>query len=344
MIEQYFKKPETWDRLRACWLFPLIERYIVWLTENKYAPRIVYRRVPLLVHFAEYARAHGATAPEALADHVDGFVEEWLQKRGHHAHGDKAQRSVRNAVRGPVEQLVRLMQDDFEWRERKRKPFPFEAEAPDFLDHLVNERGLAAAAVRQHCAYLRHFEHYLTVVGLSKLGDLAPPILAAFITERGQGYVRSSMTALCSSLRVFLRYLYRERIHAKDLSVNVDGPRCYRLAALPRSISWAEVQRMLDCVDRRHRKLWPKLGLHIPAAVARPRLHCLRHSFAVETLLRWYRGGQDPNEKLLMLSTFMGHVHPNSTAVYLTITAELREVASQRFERFAAPLLKEEIS
>ena len=71
---------------------------------------------------------------------------------------------------------------------------------------------------------------------------------------------------------------------------------------------------------------------------------CLRHSFAVETLLRWYRSGKDPNEKLLLLSTFMGHVHPESTAVYLTITAELRQVANQRFERFAAPLLKEVLS
>jgi len=40
----------------------------------------------------------------------------------------------------------------------------------------------------------------------------------------------------------------------------------------------------------------------------------------------------------------MGHVHPESTAVYLTITSELRQVANQRFERFAAPLLKEVLS
>jgi hypothetical protein len=37
----------------------------------------------------------------------------------------------------------------------------------------------------------------------------------------------------------------------------------------------------------------------------------------------------------------MGHVHPASTAVYLTITAELLDEANQRFHRFAAPLLKE---
>lgn len=87
--------------------------------------------------------------------------------------------------------------------------------------------------------------------------------------------------------------------------------------------------------------LWPRLGLKVPAGSAPPRRHCLRHSLAVGTLLRWSRSGINPQQRLWDLSTFMGHVHPASTAVYLTITAELLEEAHQRFNRFAAPLLKE---
>jgi site-specific recombinase XerD len=87
--------------------------------------------------------------------------------------------------------------------------------------------------------------------------------------------------------------------------------------------------------------LWPRLGLKVPAGAMPPRLHCLRHSFAVGTLLRWYRSGINPQQRLWDLSTFMGHVHPASTAVYLTITVELLEQANQRFNNFAAPLLKE---
>jgi site-specific recombinase XerD len=207
--------------------------------------------VPLIVHFAEYARANGATSHESLGGHVDGFVDKWLRERTQHVRDEEARRGARNAVRGPIEQLVRLAKDNFEWQTRKRKPFPFEMEAPGFHGYLINERGLAPAAVSQYRGYLGHFEQYLVRISLSKLGDLTPPILTAFITERGPGYVRSTMTALCSTLRVFLRYLYRERIHPKDLSVSVDGPKCYRLSTLPRSISWPEVQRMLDSVDRR---------------------------------------------------------------------------------------------
>jgi site-specific recombinase XerD len=87
--------------------------------------------------------------------------------------------------------------------------------------------------------------------------------------------------------------------------------------------------------------LWPRLGLKVPAGAMPPRLHCLRHSFAVATLLRWYRSGINPQQRLWDLSTFMGHVHPASTAVYLTVTAELLQEANQRFNHFAAPLLKE---
>lgn len=97
-------------------------------------------------------------------------------------------------------------------------------------------------------------------------------------------------------------------------------------------------------VSRTFHEVWPKLGLNVPSGVAAPRLHCLRHSFAVGTLLRWYREGIEPKDRLLHLSTFMGHAQPSSTAVYLTITADLLQEANQRFERFASPLLKGGVS
>jgi integrase len=82
-------------------------------------------------------------------------------------------------------------------------------------------------------------------------------------------------------------------------------------------------------------KLIPKLELPIPAGVSSPRLHDLRRSFAVRTLLRWYREGVDPNSRLMHLATFLGHVDPTSTAVYLPITEELLREADQRFRALA---------
>lgn len=87
--------------------------------------------------------------------------------------------------------------------------------------------------------------------------------------------------------------------------------------------------------------LVPKLGLVIPNGTVGPRVHDLRHAFATGTLLRWYRSGIDPSSRLLQLSTFLGHVNPTSTAVYLTITGELLREASGRFESWARPLIEE---
>ena len=109
------------------------------------------------------------------------------------------------------------------------------------------------------------------------------------------------------------------------------------------SLSRDQRQRIYPkTISRTFHRLVAQLGLVAPPGVAAPRLHCLRHSFAVATLLRWYRNGVDPATRLNHLSTFLGHVNPNSTAVYLTITAELLEQANRRFERYAAAALRGE--
>ena len=68
-----------------------------------------------------------------------------------------------------------------------------------------------------------------------------------------------------------------------------------------------------------------------------PRLHDFRHTFAVTRLVRWYREGKDVQRLLPLLSTYLGHAHLDSTAVYLTMTNELIQEASRRFERYALP-------
>jgi site-specific recombinase XerD len=89
--------------------------------------------------------------------------------------------------------------------------------------------------------------------------------------------------------------------------------------------------------------LLPQLALDVPAGVFGPHVHGLRHSFAVRTLLNWYRQGTAPADRLHYLSTFLGHLNPASTAVYLTITSELLDAANQRFEAFA-PVLAEGVA
>jgi len=65
----------------------------------------------------------------------------------------------------------------------------------------------------------------------------------------------------------------------------------------------------------------------------RPRIHDLRHTFAVRTVLAWSRAGVDVEAKLPTLSTYLGHIGPSSTYWYLTAVPELLEAATVRLER-----------
>jgi site-specific recombinase XerD len=130
-----------------------------------------------------------------------------------------------------------------------------------------------------------------------------------------------------------IEHLLKDFIRARHLSANPDLA-LFSFAS-GRAITPGRISQVFHA-------LIPKLELTIPVGTSPPRLHDLRHSFAVGTLLRWYRSGADPQAGLLRLATFLGHVDPNSTATYLTISDALLEEANQRFELFAQTVIKEE--
>ena len=74
-------------------------------------------------------------------------------------------------------------------------------------------------------------------------------------------------------------------------------------------------------------------GLRPRSATCRPRIHDLRHTFAVRTILDWYREGHDVKARMPLLSTYLGHVHPSDTYWYLSAAPELLELAGERLER-----------
>lgn len=73
----------------------------------------------------------------------------------------------------------------------------------------------------------------------------------------------------------------------------------------------------------------------------RPRIHDIRHSFAVQALIRWYRADADVQSNLPKLAMYMGHVSIASTAYYLRFVPTLAALASERFERGFGDVLQE---
>jgi integrase len=80
------------------------------------------------------------------------------------------------------------------------------------------------------------------------------------------------------------------------------------------------------------RAMADRAGLAQASSASRPRLHDLRHAFAVYTMLNAYRSGANPAVTLPVLATWLGHADPNDTYWYLTGTAELLAAATERLE------------
>ena len=81
--------------------------------------------------------------------------------------------------------------------------------------------------------------------------------------------------------------------------------------------------------------LCDRAGIRRTDTRQQPRIHDLRHTFAVHRLTSWYQQGADVQRLLHHLSVYLGHVHLRHTQVYLSMTPELLREASQRFERYA---------
>ena len=88
-------------------------------------------------------------------------------------------------------------------------------------------------------------------------------------------------------------------------------------------------------IELKFRLLCDRAGIHRTDTCKRPRIHDLRHTFAVHRLTSWYQQGADVQRLLHHLSVYLGHVHLRHTQVYLSMTPELLREASQRFERYA---------
>lgn len=108
---------------------------------------------------------------------------------------------------------------------------------------------------------------------------------------------------------------------------------CPRPQAPSFFVSLAGTRLIYNNVHLVFHKLVREVGLTPRSPRCRPRIHDLRHTFAVTILLGWYRAGVDVQARLPLLSTYLGHVDPAKTYWYLSAAPELLELVSGRLER-----------
>jgi len=81
-------------------------------------------------------------------------------------------------------------------------------------------------------------------------------------------------------------------------------------------------------VEKTFQRLRHRLSWNAQGRARRPRIHDLRHTFAVRRLLRWWEDGIDVDRKILALATYLGHVKVTETCGYLTAVPELMAITS----------------
>jgi integrase/recombinase XerD len=107
---------------------------------------------------------------------------------------------------------------------------------------------------------------------------------------------------------------------------------CPRPATPAFFVSLTGTRLIYNNVHRTYHRLAAAAGLAPRSPQCRPRIHDLRHSFAVTTLLGWYQDGGDVAARLPLLSAWLGHTDPASTYWYLTGTPELLALAAARLQ------------
>lgn len=160
------------------------------------------------------------------------------------------------------------------------------------------------------------------------LRDADVDLKRAMLTIRQTKFAKSrQLPVRPSTVKALTRYR-RERERHLPTTPGMPfliGSRGRRLG-LP--LGWRQVHRVFTGL--RDSLGWVNRGGH-----EAPRLHDLRHTFAVRRLVRWYADGADLDQKMLALSTYMGHAEIFYTYWYLTAVPELMAIAAGRFEQFA---------
>jgi len=249
MLEQYFFKPSTIDRLRWSWIATEIEAYVAWLAEQGYGAKTVWRRVPIGFAFGEFARERGARTVGDLPAHVEAFVAAPVAASPRDL---LVEAMTRKEVRGPVEQMLSVVVAGFgpTGRPHHRQPFVDVAlgssttwpRNEDFARHRWSATTTTYASSR------RTFGGS----GVKSIQELSPVMSER--VHRRTGWCRAveePVRGSAGALRV-VPALRTPATHPRRRS-----ERCRWLAAglpvveRPRSISWDDVNRVLASVERR---------------------------------------------------------------------------------------------
>jgi integrase/recombinase XerD len=211
-------------------------------------------------------------------------------------------------------------------------PFRAQRARPYLYTEQEIQRLLAAAKSLSPASGLRPWTYHclfglLAVSGLRiseaiKLERQDVDFYQGVLTIRQTKFNKNRLIPLHTSTRDVLS----EYAEHRDRLVPNPSSSCFLLNDCGRCLEKSAVRRTFYDLSR-------QIGLRGPADHTGPRIHDFRHRFALNTLIQWYRAGEDIERRLPVLSTFLGHAHVADTYWYLSVHPELMGLATERLEQ-----------
>jgi integrase/recombinase XerD len=175
-----------------------------------------------------------------------------------------------------------------------------------------------------YCAGLRHGEiAALTVADVHLQDDT--------IEIRDTKFFKSRRLPLAPSVMLALKCYLQARQESGAQIGAASGLFCHHHGA--GRYSYVAIGDLLVQVLRR-------AGIKPARGRVGPRIHDFRHAMVCNRMLKWYRDGINPQSRLPYLATYLGHKDIKSTLVYLNVTEELLQEASERFRQYGAKALR----
>lgn len=277
--------------------------------------------------------------PELAGEPVSVMLQRWAAARSTANHAAECERLARALAKAQhhLDPSIKLRRPDprpgQQVARQWRRPYIYSPEEVSRLLDIARAYPSPRAPLRPLSLYTMLVLAYCAGLRLSELArlDLGDVDLrSGTITIRETKFFKSRILPLADSALAAVGKYLEARRQAKAPQNSESGLFWHdqgNTRYTSQSIAWA----LVDILRR--------AGLKPPRGKTGPRIHDLRHSMVVNRILEWYRAGINPQERLPFLATYLGHRDIHSTLVYITVTQDLLQQASERFRTVGAPCL-----
>ncbi len=209
------------------------------------------------------------------------------------------------------------------WRTRRATPYLY---SDQDIAHLITAAGTLPTPVRR--TTFATLVGLLTVTGM-RVGEAINLDNSDVNLDTGLLVVRHGKFDKARELVLHPSTIDALRRYSADRNQMIASPRSAAFF-----VSNVGTRLLYRRVQQAFQQMVSIAGLPPRSGSCRPRIHDLRHSFAVRSMLDAYTSGQDGQARLALISTYLGHVHPTCTYWYLSASPELMAVAGRRLETY----------